>query len=484
MAVSERVPRWMGEIDARAGPRYIAIVEALAAAIESGELRSGDRIPTQRELARLLGLNPGTTARAYAIAAQRGLIAGETGRGTFVRREAQTPRMSQVARYLEPGEPGPENGAAGPEAMGDLALPNLPLSHARASLAAAYRRLSDDFLSDIGRYQPHGTQLPGRMRQTGQAWLRQLGMQSAVEDIVLTPGAQAALYIILYSANLRRLPVLTSAVTYSGLRNIAATHGRTLVPVAMDEHGYLPSAIDAACRRGQGRLLYLQTDLHNPLCITTPLERRREIVEVARKFDLVIIEDNAARSALDDAVPPVAALAPERTFLISSTGKSVAPALSLGVVATPPGWATQLNVSIRTHHVYPSMINAEVVRHVLAADATAAIWRETRAVIQRRAALARERLAPLHLRTHPESVFAWLELPESWTSTALSSVASVHGLSIGGSENFTVNDAEPDFNGARLSLTGTDSEDVFVDRLDRLSALLEPAHVAGARTTG
>ena len=116
MSVGERAPRWMSEVGARAGPRYIAIVEALAAAIQSGELRSGDRIPTQRELARLLGLNPGTTARAYAIAAQRGLIAGETGRGTFVRREAQTPRMPQVARYLEPGEPGPENGTSGPEA--------------------------------------------------------------------------------------------------------------------------------------------------------------------------------------------------------------------------------------------------------------------------------------------------------------------------------------------------------------------------------
>jgi len=477
------VARWIEQAAGGGGPRYIAIVEALAAAIASGELGGGERIPTQRELARMLGLTPGTAARAYAIAAQRGLIAGETGRGTFVRREAPAPRLPQVARYSEPGEPnepGPEVGAFAPAALGDLALPNVPAALLREALAAACARLARDFDVDFGRYHPHGAQLPRNAREVGRRWLAQLGKPAELEDVALTPGAQAALYVILYSPNLRRLPVLTAALTYSGLRNLGATHGRTLVAVESDRHGLLPASIDAACRRGQGRLLYLQSAVHNPTCVATPLERRREIVEVARRFDLVIVEDNAALAVPEQALPPVAALAPERTFLISSTGKCIGPALPLGCVATPPGWAAQLNESMRTHHIYPSLLNVEAVGHLLASGILPVAWQETREVLRRRAALAGERLAPFRLRSLPDSPFAWLELPESWSSQALSTVARTHGLAVGGSQNFAVGAMTPGTDGLRLSLTGTSADAAFAAHLERLRRLLEPPGSAAA----
>ena len=73
------------DLAALPGPRYLALAEAIAAAIRSGRLAEGAQLPTQRELAHRLGVTVGTVGRAYLLAEQRGLIAGEVGRGTYVR---------------------------------------------------------------------------------------------------------------------------------------------------------------------------------------------------------------------------------------------------------------------------------------------------------------------------------------------------------------------------------------------------------------
>src|SRR5215212_6804537 len=76
---------WTPDLSRREGPRYAAIVEAIAEDVESGRLKPGDRMPTHRDMAGHLGVTVGTVTRAYAEAARRGLLVGETGRGTFVR---------------------------------------------------------------------------------------------------------------------------------------------------------------------------------------------------------------------------------------------------------------------------------------------------------------------------------------------------------------------------------------------------------------
>src|SRR5258706_12257427 len=76
---------WTPDLRQRAGPRYLAIAEALAEDAGGGRLRPGTRLPTHRDLADRLGVTVGTITRAYAEATRRGLVTGEVGRGTFVR---------------------------------------------------------------------------------------------------------------------------------------------------------------------------------------------------------------------------------------------------------------------------------------------------------------------------------------------------------------------------------------------------------------
>src|SRR5258708_38056586 len=92
---------WQPELDRFPGPRYRAIAEALADDVREGRLKPGDRLPTHRDLAWHLKVTVGTVSRAYAEAERRGLIAGEVGRGTFIR-SAEPPAPSSL-----PPERGP-----------------------------------------------------------------------------------------------------------------------------------------------------------------------------------------------------------------------------------------------------------------------------------------------------------------------------------------------------------------------------------------
>src|ERR1700674_42070 len=69
----------------RSGPIYQAIADQIGREIEAGRMKPGSRLPTQRSLARQLGVTLTTVTRAYEEAQRRGLLNGEVGRGTFVR---------------------------------------------------------------------------------------------------------------------------------------------------------------------------------------------------------------------------------------------------------------------------------------------------------------------------------------------------------------------------------------------------------------
>src|SRR5256885_338445 len=75
---------WNPDLKLFPGPRYLAIVNAIADDIGRGHLKAGDQMPTHRDLADVIGVTTGTITRAYSEAAKRGLLVGETGRGTFV----------------------------------------------------------------------------------------------------------------------------------------------------------------------------------------------------------------------------------------------------------------------------------------------------------------------------------------------------------------------------------------------------------------
>ena len=91
-AISRRPPRgfplmdtWIPEIRPGRGDTYVFLADAIEHAIRAGRLKTGERLPTHRDLSRRIGIAVSTVTRAYAEAAARGLIESTVGRGTFVK---------------------------------------------------------------------------------------------------------------------------------------------------------------------------------------------------------------------------------------------------------------------------------------------------------------------------------------------------------------------------------------------------------------
>ena len=190
------------------------------------------------------------------------------------------------------------------------------------------------------------------------------------------------------------------AITYPFAKGVATQLGITLVPLAMDEHGVRPDAVQKAHREGKLSAIYVQPVIHNPLGMTMPQQRRAELLRVAEKLDLVVIEDSIY--GFLDEVPPLASLAPERCVVIDSLSKRIAPGLSLGFIAAPQRLREAIMAAVRTGGwIAPGYAFAAAER--LMSDGTAAeITTLKRTDAKQRQVVAVEMLKGLQRADQPE----------------------------------------------------------------------------------
>ncbi|MFO7653629.1 MAG: PLP-dependent aminotransferase family protein [Candidatus Krumholzibacteriia bacterium] len=420
---------WTPDISSRGGPRYRAIAEALADDVGAGRLLAGDRLPTHRELAERLGVTVGTVSRAYAEAERRGLLRGEVGRGTFV--------TGPGGGRDVPGRTG-EPGGDGPIELES----NLPLCGQDPDLAGALRELAGrPGCNDLLSYPP----APGsrRHRQAGATWIARHGLEVALEQVVVTAGAQHAITVVLGGLCQPGDTVLAESLTYPGLKTVARLLGLRLVPVVMDEQGMRADALDAVCRRERARVLYCLPTLQNPTTGVMDAERRQALAEVARRHDLALVEDDVHGLLEAGAPPPLATFAPERTHYIASTSKLVAGGLRVAYVAVPPGTADRIASAVAASLWIPPPLTAELAAIWIedgTADRVSALKCEEAAARQRLAAAI---LPPDHVHTRERSYFLWLELRNGWRADAFAATARARGVAVAAPGAFWLGEGEP-----------------------------------------
>jgi DNA-binding transcriptional MocR family regulator len=410
----------------RDGPLYLALAGAIADDVLAGRLAPGDRLPPQRDLADALRVTVTTVTRAYAEAARRGLVTGEVGRGTFVRAPAFASSMPACSASPGPAGAAPHVGAAfGPGVRHrprdpgtvDLSLNTLlPHAHARditGRLAALAARGDADRLLNYPPYEGHREH-----RDAGAAWIEAAGLTCDPANVIVTAGAQHALSITLASLAAPGDVVLAEALTFPGMTALAGYLHLDVHAVAMDDHGLVPGALEAAVRRKGARLLYCMPSIQNPTAAVMPQARREQLADVATRLDLTLIEDDTY-GFLAPGVRPVSALIPERSVYISSLSKSLAPGLRLGFLRAPAKWMDRLIGAMFATVVTATPLMAAVAAEMIA-DGTAArvlAWkrRETKA----RQLIARRALRRFTVRGERASPHLWLELPARWTADDL-----------------------------------------------------------------
>jgi DNA-binding transcriptional MocR family regulator len=263
MPLRTAIGDWVADISAGSGPRYLAIANAIGAAMDRGALAPGDRLPPHRTLAAALGVDLTTVTRAYAEARKRGLLDSAVGSGTFIRRVA--------------GEDSPQTSV-------DMSM-NIPPAPADVSL----RDLMRDGISKLLRGADIATLMAYRAgagsreeRAAGAAWLAPVCGPVPASRVLVCSGAQSAMLAAASSFLSRGDVVATEAMTYPGFRALAGYMGLTMAGVATDSEGLIPAALDEVCRRQTPRAIYCTPTIQNPATTTMSTQRRVEIVAVAR----------------------------------------------------------------------------------------------------------------------------------------------------------------------------------------------------------
>jgi DNA-binding transcriptional MocR family regulator len=448
------VTMWAPELEGRDGPLYRVIADAIAEDLASGRLQPGVRLPTHRDLADKLGVTVGTVSRAYAEAARRGVLSGEVGRGTFVR----------------PLEPQAADEDAGLVELG-VNFPAPPLGDPlQLSLQESLSRLSSRVnLGVLMAYPPAGGYTAHR--EAGALWMRRGGLAADARRVLVCSGSQHAVAIVL-STLLRPGDVLaTEELTYPGLKSIASLLHLRLLGLPLDDAGLRADAFEAACRTGSVRALCCVPTLQNPTASLMPEERRAEIARIARAHGVAIVEDDVHALLPAERPLPIAAHAPELSYYITSTSKTLAPGLRVGYLLAPEDKLDRLTNAVRATVWSSAPLMAEIASLWIRDRRADQILEARRQEAAARQQLARALLAGADFRAHPFAYHLWLRLPEPWRGEAFAAEARRRGVSVTPAEAFVVGRASAP-HAVRLGLGAPRSQGELREGLRILAEML------------
>jgi DNA-binding transcriptional MocR family regulator len=323
-------------------PLYVQIADALTAAIESGALAADERLPPIRTLARELDVALVTVSQAYEMLAARGRVVSRVGRGTFVA-AAPAEHETPFARTWEPSLGRFARGERMEGVMDRLAQARVPgvisLASAHpapetfpmAEFARAMQRTFAEDPPEAMQYRAN-TGDPDLCATLAEG-LAARGCEARADEIIVTSGAQQAADLIASVLLADRAVVASESPTYPGTLGVFDARGASYVEVRSDADGVRIDDVERVFAEYRPRLFAICPIAENPTGAVLPARRGKAIVELARRYDVVVLEDQTGWTLAYDgpAPPPLAAYDEDgRVVMMESLSKSIFPALRIG----------------------------------------------------------------------------------------------------------------------------------------------------------
>ncbi len=437
-------PGLFGTLDRRSPALQPEIRRRLVQAIENRQLQPQARLPSSRQLAEILGVARITVLNVYRQLVEEGYLLSRERSGVFVAPlEATVAVPTKTApdagqwdrrfavrpgRLLNIEKPRDWQRYAYPFLFGQLdpaLFPTAPWREAvkDASSVTAIQAWSADAIDDDD---------PMLIEQLCRQVLPRRGIWATADEVMITLGAQQALYLIIRLLVGPRSVVGVEEPGYPDMRHMASLHAGSLQRLAVDDEGAVPDAAMASCT------LALLTPGHQcPTTVTMPLARRKAALELARARDIVLVEDDYDADLLSegDAIPSLKSLdADGRVIYVGSLSKVLAPGLRLGFTVAPPPVIRELRALRRLILRHPPSNNQRAMAGFIALGHYRGHLRRVATALAGRAELL-DALLPRHLpacrwqRAAGASSF-WAVGPPDLDARALVSAARARGVLI------------------------------------------------------
>lgn len=413
----------LGDWADRPGPMYQRLAAAIRAAVADGNLAAGERLPSERDLAKALAVSRATVVSAYDDLRAQSIVDSRQGSGTRVRKGVAPERTGRVRGGTA---------TAIVQRLIDTPVEMISLRNVTApglaALAEELRALVNEDLPEVldeSGYHPQG--LP-RLREAVADRYRAAGLPTTADQIVVTTGASQAITLATQLLLTRGSTVVVESPSWPGCLDVLRAAGVHLVGTPLDDEGIRPDLLARDLAAHRPALLYLMPNAHNPTGVAMSVPRRRQVADLAARHGVPVLEDSPD-PGLDPL--PLAAFGAGATLTLGSLTKPIWGGLRIGWVRAPAEVAARLaRLKALADLGSPVLDQALAARLLPRLDALVAESEpELRARREYLEVALAESLPGWRWRTPAGGTSLWIEMP-GVDSVAFAQAALRHGVEV------------------------------------------------------
>lgn len=479
---------------ATADPLYRQIAAYIREAILDGNLLQGTRLPAVRRLAESLGVSRITVENSYAHLEADGLIAKRVGSGAYVlpvfgqKEPSHPPRVSAWPLWQQ----GPlartktyqeryykaECGMAMQQKMisfaGGIGAPDLfPITDLGRVIQRVIRRGG---MEGLTYGEPSGFL---QLRKTIAQILASQGLQVRADEILITSGSQQALGIVVQLLLQAGDVVLTEAPTYTGALDLFRSLHLRPVSLAIDEEGMRVDRLEPLLQQYHPKLIYTIPNFHNPTGCCMSSQRRRQLLALARQYNIPILEDDYVGDLRYEgcARPSLKSLDPDGNVIYVSTfSKMLMPDLRIGyLVAQGPVYKSLVSLKCLNDLATSNLMQRSLDAYLSVGSYQSHLRKSCRIYRKRRDCMLRAMHmhfpANIRFMSPQGGFFVWVTFPASMSATAVLDKCLEQGVSFAEGQSFYT-EPEDGTHSARFNFAYLTEEDIEegIERVGRVLA--------------
>ena len=302
---------------------------------------------------------------------------------------------------------------------------------------------------------------------------------ASADQVLVTNGSLQGFVFLLETLLSPGDLVAVESPTYDRALLQLRLHGMEVLPVPVDDDGMVVDALAEACAAGRvPKLLYTIPNFQNPSGATLSADRRRALVEVCDRYDILILEDDPYGKLRfeGESIPGIATMAaPGRVIFTSSFSKTVAPGLRVGYMVSPPAIASTLAAAASRTYISPALLSEAAVHQlIVGGHLEGNIAHVTGLMRERRDAMM------LGMRHMPDGArcvpplggfFCWVTLPAPLSADDLFDEAAAAGIAYVKGSDCVLQGGE---NTLRLAYSGVSPAEIE-EGMERLGAVFRAA---------